>query len=405
MNNPELRAGFYNWKATLQEVDQVDVLPDPRFTLGYYIRSVETRTGPQRASIGLSQTFPWLGKLSLKGDAASRRAEEKRARFEALRLKLFNDVKNAYYEYAYLGKAIETTREQIALLEFLEKIASARYTAGLASNADVVRTQVELGRLEDRLRSLEDLRHPLAARLNQTMNRPPEAEIPFPVAIPVMLKCDTDAALHEALESNNPEVMAAERRMEAEQVGVDLARKEFYPDLTVGVRTIVTDEALNEDTPDSGKDPVIASVSLNLPIWIGKREAGVREAEARVRAARREQAGLVNSLSTDLEFALYEYHEAERRIDLYADSLIPKAKQSLNVTLEAYQSGQGTALDLLDVEQTLIEFRLSYYRALADQAQRLAQMEMLIGRAIPCEVHGAVEPEGLLDKSYDTEDR
>lgn len=394
--NPGLRAAFEAFAAAYERTAQAETLPDPMLTFGYFLRSVETRVGAQRASIGLSQSFPWLGTLSLKGEQAEQETETLRAVFNAKRLALFKDVKDAYYELAYLTKALQTTREQIALIKFLERIATARYTAGLAANADVIRTQIALGRLEDRLKGLTDLRHPLAARLNAALNREPTHPVPLPEEIPVLRVCATDEALHQAVAEANPQVLAAASRIESAEASVALAEKAYYPKLTVGLSTVITDEAMNRATPDSGKDPVLATFGFTLPIWRDSLDAGVREAEASVRLAIHERRNLVNTLSRELELALYGYHEAERKIELYAGTLIPKARQSLQVTLEGYQNGRGTALDLLDVEGTLLEFRLAYYRALADQAKELARLELLVGREIPCEAVEPTTPEPLI---------
>ncbi len=47
LNNAALKASFQTWKAALESVPQAKVLPDPKFTYGYFIREVETRVGPQ----------------------------------------------------------------------------------------------------------------------------------------------------------------------------------------------------------------------------------------------------------------------------------------------------------------------------------------------------------------------
>jgi outer membrane protein TolC len=99
-----------------------------------------------------------------------------------------------------------------------------------------------------------------------------------------------------------------------------------------------------------------------------------------------------------MQLALYKYRDAQRKIDLYQNTLIPKADEALAVTLEAFQGGTRSSLDLIDAEKTLLEFELAYIRALADQAQRLAELEMLLGDEIPCKIHGAVLPKHSIQK-------
>ena len=99
LNNPGLEAAFNRWKAALNRVPQVRSLPDPRFNYKYFIEEVETRVGPQRQSFGISQLFPWFGKLDLRGDVAAQAANSARQKYQAAKLKLFFEVTDVYYAY------------------------------------------------------------------------------------------------------------------------------------------------------------------------------------------------------------------------------------------------------------------------------------------------------------------
>jgi cobalt-zinc-cadmium efflux system outer membrane protein len=392
VNNPELESAFYRWKAALEKILQVKTLPDPRFTFAYYIQSVETRVGPQEASVALFQTFPWFGVLDLKGDAAAEEANALKAQYDALKLKIFYDVKNSFYEYAYLAQAIQISREDVGLLKYLESVARARYSAGATPYSDVLKTQVQLGRLEDRLKTLQDLRKPIMAKLAASMNLPPDTTFPWPPSVPVMLISMSDEDIVQQLPQNNPQIKRYEHLEARERAGIELAKKDYYPDFTFGIQDIITSPAIMPGTPDSGKDAVIASVTVNIPFWWEKRSAAVREGEAKLTSTLKGAEALKRTLLSDTELALYKYRDAQRKIDLYQNTLIPKAEEALNVTLEAFQAGTRTSLDLIDAEKTLLEFELSYIRALADQAQRLAELEWLFGKEIPCTLHGAVLP-------------
>jgi outer membrane protein TolC len=383
LNNPGLKSAFLKWKAALEKIPQVKSLPDPRFTYGYFIQEVETRVGPQRHKFGLSQVFPWFGKLKLRGTAAGEAAQAERERYEAAKLKLFYNVKEPYYEYEYLGHAIAVTEENLKLVQNLENIAQTWYAVGSASHADLVRAQVELGKLEDRLRTLIEMREPIVAKLNAALNNPPDTSLPWPQKTEKEEVFLTEEGLLTWIKENNPELKAVESMASKEKVNMDLARKNYFPDMRLGIDTIETGEALQPDTPDSGKDPVILSFSINLPIWWNKYKAGEREALARYKGFLEERTNRENRLIAEVKWALYKYQDAERKIDLYQNALIPKAEQSFSVTLQSYQTGEGTFSDLIDTVRTLLEFQLSYERAVADRVQRLAELEMLVGKEFP----------------------
>ncbi len=380
LNNPGLEAAFNRFKAALERVPQVKALPDPRFNYKYFIEEVETKVGPQRQGLGISQLFPWFGKLDLRGDVAAQAANAARQRYEAVKLKLFFEVKDVYYEYYYLEKSIDITKENVNLVKHLESVARIRYKAAAGTHPDVIRAQVEMGKLEDRYRTLLDLRGPIVARLNAALNRPVEADIPWPTEIQFDEVEVADRELLIKLVTENPELKALDFEITQNKKNIELAKKDYYPDFTLGLSFIDTDNSPAGGLRDNGKDPVVASVSINIPLWREKYDAGVREARSRYFAARQEREEKANSLSSQLKMTLYSFRDAERKIDLYRDALLPKAKESLKVTESGFRAAKSSFTDLIDAQRILLEFALSYERALADRSQSLAKLEMLVGQ-------------------------
>jgi len=382
LNNPGLQAAFDRWKAALERVPQVKALPDPRFNYRYFIEEVETRLGPQRQSYGISQLFPWFGKLELRGDVAMQAAHAAKKRYEAARLKLFFEVRDAYYEYYYLGKSLAITEQNIKLIAHLENVARSRYKAAAASHPDVIRAQVEAGKLEDRQQTLLDLREVIAARLNTALNRPVDMDIPWPAEVEVEDVNITEARMLAEMVRHNPDLGTLDFEITKGKRGVDLAKKDYWPDFSLGFDVVDTDDSPVGSPGDNGKDAVIAGVTVAVPFWRDKYDAGVREALARYYAATRDRREKENALESQLKMAIYRFRDSQRKIDLYRDALVPKAQESLRVTESAFRAGTGSFADLIDAQRILLEFSLACERALADCGQSLAKLEMLAGRRI-----------------------
>ena len=136
----------------------------------------------------------------------------------------------------------------------------------------------------------------------------------------------------------------------------------------------------------------MVSLSMNIPIWREKYAAREREARARYLAALHARAQKENSLTATAQRTLFEHRDAGRKIALYRDVLIPKAKESIRSTETAFRAGSATFLDLVDAERSLLEFELSFERALANRAQRLAELEMLVGHTLSDGTQGTAEP-------------
>lgn len=388
-HNAELRASFHRWRAALEQIPQAEAPPDPRLTYAYYIREVETRVGAQRQSVALSQTLPWLHKLALRGDAAAEAAEAESQRMEALKQRLFHRVKDAYYELYYLGRAVAVTQENLRLLELIERDTRTRYKVGAAAHPDLIRLQVELGKLTDRLATLGDLRAPIQARLNAAMNRPPAAELSWPREIPPAALSVPYERLLAWMWQGSPALKALDSQAAAEGRKVDLAKQDYLPDVTLGMTWIDTNKSTGGRHPsDDGQDPMIAMLSVNLPVWREKLDAAVREAKRRHRAARLSRAQEAHDLGAQLRLAVYRFRDAERKAGLYRRTLLPKARQSLKVTQAAFRAGRAAFADLIDAQRVLLEFELSAERARTDAARHLAEIEMLVGRPVAAPAPG-----------------
>ena len=384
LNNPGLEAAFNKWKAALEKIPQVKSLPDPRFNYRYYIEPVETRVGAQRQAFGASQMFPWFGKLDLQGDAAAQAANAARQRFEAAKFKLFYQVKDAYYEYYYIQHAISILQENVQLLQSFESVVRTRYQVATASHPDVIRIQVELGKLEDRLNTVRDLQGPVIARLNAALNRPTETPVPRPEQIEEKNISQTDQEILDLVADSNPELAAMEYEIAKSKTEIDLAKKAYYPDVTLGIDVINTEESTSAVRPrDSGKDAVIASLSLNIPIWQKKLDAAQNQAKYQYLSAMQSKTEMLNNLSTQTKLALYKYRDGQRKMNLYHDTLIPKAEESVKAVETSFSAGNNSFTDMIDAQRVMLEFELSYERSLADKAQRLAELEMLAGGQIP----------------------
>lgn len=375
VHSPALRAAALRWRAALERVPQVGSLPDPRLSFGYFLQEVQTRTGPMQWRVGVSQPLPWFGELDLAEEAALASARAEGARFERERLAVAARVADAFAELAWLDEAARVTAAHLELVENWEEVARSRYATGLGGEADVIRAQVELGKLDDRVRSLRDLRHPVAARLNAALDRAPDAPLPTPRLDGLPTHAVDGDALAAALPSTSPELLAFDHAIAAAEARVELAETDGYPDAALGLDWTRIGKG--------GDDALALTAGLSLPIFRGRVRAATGQAEAELGATRAERAQAAHRIEAELQLLLYRVRDAERRITLYRDSLLTKGQESVAVIAAAYQSGKAGFLDLIDAERVLLEFQLVTARAQADQAQALAALDALTGVALP----------------------
>jgi outer membrane protein, heavy metal efflux system len=378
--NPGLRGHYESWMAASEKVAFSKGWPDPRVSYTLYLQEVETALGPQKHAFAFSQMFPWFGKLSLKGSAQEKASLAAAERFRRARLDLFTAVAKAYYNVAYLERSISITKENLELLKYHESVARIRYRTDTARYTDLIKVQVELGALDDRLRTLQDRVGATEAKLNSTLGRPADAALEWSVDLtaPVPIR-DDEATIRERTLRDNPTLLALQHDVDRKETLRRLANRNRYPDFTLGVKNILTDESDLTAFDDRGRDAWMMTLGMNLPLWQGKYKAAVRSEAAGKRAAEFRLKDATHKLDSQLERALFELRDAERKVDLFSDGLVPKAQQSLESTATAYEAGTKTFLDFLDAQRTLLVFELDLAKARANLGQRRVEVTSLMG--------------------------
>ena len=378
-NNNTLLAARAKLRASTYKIPQAGVLPDPKLAVQYYLEPIETRTGPQQAALGISQSLPWLSKLPLLRKLADHDQALAHAELAATELNVTRQVKEAYIAYCFLGRSQAILSDNLELLHYLEGVARDRYTGGKATYFDVLKVQIKLAQTQDKVRTIKDSAAPLRVRINNLLGVEPDLARPVPEHLPEIRLKKKPSALYTLALKNAPLLQAAQERIAKVKTGTKLAQKDFYPDFNLSLKTILTSSAEYGNPPDSGDDPIIAGVSMNLPIFQERRHAKLAEQKATLHEAQNRKFEQKRKIHNQIEQGLYAYQDAQHRVALYREELLPKVRQQLEVAVSGFQSGKNSILEIIDAEKSLLTFELSESRALADMALAVAQLEAQAG--------------------------
>lgn len=379
--NPDLQAYEQRYRAALQRVPQASALPDPRLQVTHFVESVQTRTGPQDDAFMLTQMVPWFGKLGNREAMASAEAEALWYAFQTRQLALARSVATAFFEYGFTGKAIELTRENLELLNRLDPVVEERVRAGGDLNP-LLRLRVEIGKVDDRLKSLEQKRETQSARIFALLAAPSDPTLSWPQWEPPEPAELNGMALVHALEANNPELAMLDRKIASAKARREIARLEGYPDFTLGVNYVQLGRYAGSALPDAGVDPWGVIVGVSVPIWGGKNKAVREEAVASQTAVEHERRDRENMLKAELTASLASLGDANRRLTLYGEELLNLARQAVEITQTSYESGRATILEVIDSERSLLELQLQYWRAAADAWQNRISVQVLTNQPI-----------------------
>ncbi|MCK4562504.1 MAG: TolC family protein, partial [Flavobacteriaceae bacterium] len=214
-NNPGLKAKFSDYMASMEKVPQVGTLPDPQFAFGYFIQPVETRVGPQKATLGLKQAFPWFGLLGSKEDVATDLAKAKYELFENSKSNLFFEVKTAFYNYYFMEKAIKITKDNIEILRIFKNLSLVKIEAGNASIVDELRVELELNDLENQLALFIDTKNVFQAKFNNLLNRDNSLKINSPKQLWQDQLPFENLTILDSIYNNNHEIKSIDYKLNA----------------------------------------------------------------------------------------------------------------------------------------------------------------------------------------------
>jgi len=379
LNNPGLKSAFYNWQASLENITQAKSLPDPVFTYGQSIGGTGTLANPQERRFSLMQTLPWPGTLAGRKNMAYQEANAAYKQFESTRLKLFYDVKSVYYDLYLLGREIQLTNDHLDILARWEAVALTNYKNSLGQYPDLIKIQLEQAKLDNMLTTLKEMGNPLTARFKAILNMSTPEDLSFPKSLPEHSLGMSHDSLATLLVENNTELRTMDYLIAREKESIGLAKKAYVPDLMLGIDYTRAGGTASSAMNGGGKNSWMINAGFNLPIWFSKNNAARKQARARFEAARNNKQQTENQLVSNLENSLFEYQDAVRKIDLYQDELIPKARQSLNATYTAYQTGKVDFLSVIDTQRMLLDFQLDFEKELVNKAKSVSEIELLIG--------------------------
>ena len=375
--NPELRAAAHVLRAARERIRPAGALPDPTVNFGQMnVGNIIPFTtlgeeGFSEVYLGITQEFPLYGKRGLREKVAQKEADAERWAYEFTRLRVLSDLKVAYYELFYWHQAVDTLQENMRLLEQYSQIASALYKVGKGNQADVLRSQTELSRLQDRIEVAEQHKEIAAAQINALLNRPTGIRLKRPAPVTkTPLRYSFDELLQLASEKF-PLLRRQGEMVESKGHALQLAEKEKYPDF--GLVFAYHNRGVLRDYWTIGG-------TARIPLYFGRKQKHeIQEADSRLAAARERYASIRALLQFRVKDQYLAATTSERLLRLFEKTIIPQETLTLEATSNSYEVGSIDFLSVIDSLTKLLNDELSYYEHLANHQKALARLEPFVG--------------------------
>ncbi len=336
----------------------------------------------------VSQAIPFPPKLFVRRRAAVQEALMAEQEYREVVRAQVAALTAAYYDLYRLDRFLAVNRQNQGLLDQFAQVAESRYASGASSQQDVLKAQTEQAMLANEGITLEQERRSAVAKLNALSDRPASQPFAMVQAVePPRLLVDLDRLLALA-EEYSPMLRAAHAAVEVARSNVTLARLGYLPDFSTRLEA----RQFNEQSRIREYDVMLA---VNVPVWsFWKQRNAVREARAALDAAEAAYAGARNTLAFMVQDQFVKADAAQRLVDLYRTSVLPKAEQTLASARAGYEGGRVEFLSLLDAQRMLYQTQQEAEGAIASLGQEMARLEEVVGTPLAEAVVSATPASG-----------
>jgi len=381
-DNPSYAQVQSRYRALLDIPSQAGALPDPIIILnGLNLPASDlnsTQEGMTQLQLGVSQAFPFPGKLSLREKSAEYEAAAGLESVFELRLKLKQQVTSSWWELYYLERSLEVINANLNLLRQFVKIADTKYKVGDGLQQDVLLAQLELSKLLEQEIRVKSLRRIEMATLNTLMGENANTKIALSQSIKKNLVgiATTDALLTQTNEKN-PSLKKDKNLISAAQSRLSLAEKEYYPDFKVSL--VYGDRQGNNPVAAGGgdrEDAISVLFNMSFPLYAGsKQDKGVSQRSNELLERKYSRQDTYNALYSRIVSLSSDYFKSRELFKLFDTGIIPQAQQTVDSMLSGYKVSEVDFLNLVRSQITLLNYQIRYWRVLTQGKQFLAKID------------------------------
>jgi outer membrane protein TolC len=391
LNNPGVKAKYLEYSAALEKVPQASSLPDPELQFGYFIKPMQLLMGNQVADIRLMQMFPWFGVLKAAKDEASKIAVAKFESFRDAKEELYFNVKSSYYQVYRTIYEIGIANKNLDILKSLEQIVLVKFSTGGAGSSsgsgmsgsgkndmvNLLRVQIEMRELENRIALLQDQLTTDKVSFNRYLNRVPSSEVftgdsltEVPVPSDILTLADSLV--------NHPMVKMFEAESEANASKLAMITRMGYPMIGLGLNYSIVKKRDGVPPMMNGNDMIMPMISVTLPIYRKKYKAMRHEAEFMRDAATVSAENVTNNLRVNFQETMQNLNDAGRRVKLYTEQTL-LANKSVQLLITSFSANGTDFEEVLRMEQQLLDYQFKKVEAVVDKNTSISQLIYLTG--------------------------
>ncbi|PBN44197.1 TolC family protein [Sphingobium sp. JS3065] len=346
-NRAEIAAAKARADALAQRPAIVSSLQDPMVSVSvdHYPFSAMMDGGRRYdRSISVEQQFPLSGVLSHRRSAAIAEAERATALTGVTELDVVLNAQRGFFMLLERRRMRPVIDEQITLASLLVDVAASRYASGGGAQADILRAEAEVARLQAKRQSLAAQIRGAEAMLNAGLGLPVDASVPELAYQPSLAEPASIAEVLELATDNRPELAVGTAEVKRAGAETRAMRSMYKPMATV--------KAGYAETMAEGPGAMLM-VGISVPIWRRRLSSGVAEAQAMERMADADLEAMRRMVAGETLAAREDVIAAQVQVNLLRQDVLPRSKLAMDAALGSYSSGQGSLIAVVEAARAL----------------------------------------------------
>ncbi|MDG1733267.1 MAG: TolC family protein [Thalassotalea sp.] len=378
-NDPWLSGNLHKQNAIESMSHVSNTLPDPKITIGVGNLAADSLDFDQEPmtqfNIGITQMFPRGDSLSIRQQQLREESEQYPLMREDRKAKVASTVGTLWLDAYYIDQSIRLVTQNRKLFEQLIDLTESSYASakGNTSQQDVIRAEVELSKIDDRIVQLRQQKNRFQGQLSQWLSNynGNNSEIKESLFNFHNISLDQKLPNIDVLNSNlvftdtwlpqeqlvnsfvkHPAVLALDRKLKAASTGITLANQKYKPEWG-----ITASYGYRDDDPmgNERSDLMSLGVTFDLPLFTENRQDNeVKAAVSNTEVVKTERILLLRKLMASFNANKGRLQQLEQRFLLFNVRLIPQINEQIEASISAYTSDNGDFSEVIRARVSLL---------------------------------------------------
>jgi cobalt-zinc-cadmium efflux system outer membrane protein len=371
--NLALRAELQRIPVAEGQLRQAGLIPNPVMTSTDTSDRYFANEGEGDRSAGIQQEIETAGKRRYRSLTARSDLERVRHETESTQRDLIARTQKAYFTLVFAERDLGLARETSAILRRFVDLNAERVKVGEAPGVELNLAKIELARSQRNEQEFQRRYREATAGLNLLMGRPPAASVLPASDFAAPLSLPPDQELLDYGVQHRPEVLAADRNVEARTSAVRLARALRFPNVSLGGAYQKTNSVVGvggppvpgQTTQVLRHDQLAFTLTLPLPLF-NRNQGNIASADYERRSAEETAQYVRNVVASEIATALVNYRSRVQTRALYEESVLPQLQRNVDAIQEAYRLGNESIFAVIQVQRTFFDTRHEYLQTLLD---------------------------------------